>query len=109
MINDLFLTEDQVADGILLLKEELEVKVNEHDGDAVATRIIEFISLQAYASQVLASAEKYKRSNPKSADYQGLFLYAERISKSISYAIEGLRSILSNLKEERKNTKTGYL
>lgn len=104
----------------------LSLKVDRDNGDEISGILQEFILIQDKASEAMALAsmvyaekmaeiyedEKYSKlsATDKKIVCQGRVSIAiyfvtltERLSRSISHGIDGYRSILSDLKEQRKN------
>lgn len=104
----------------------LSLKVDRDNGDEISGILQEFILIQDKASEAMALAsmvyaekmaeiyedEKYSKlsATDKKIVCQGrafIEIYfvtlTERLSRSISHGIDGYRSILSDLKEQRRN------
>lgn len=104
----------------------LSLKIDRDNGDEVSGILVEFILIQDTASEALSLAsmvyaeklaelyedEKYSKlsATDKKAIIQGraskeiyYVSLTERLSRSISHGIDGYRSILSDLKEQRRN------
>lgn len=104
----------------------LSLRVDRDNGDEVSGILQEFILIQDTASEAMSLAsmvyaeklsqlyedEKYSRlsATDKKAIIQGraskeiyYVSLTERLSRSISHGIDGYRSILSDLKEQRRN------
>jgi hypothetical protein len=104
----------------------LSLKVDRENGDEVSGILQEFILIQDTAAEAMALSNMVLADRVakeyESAKYNGLSatdkravingraaqeLYyvtkAERLSRSISHGIDGYRSILSDLKEQRRN------
>ena len=104
----------------------LSLRIDRDNGDEVSGILQEFILIQDTASEAMSLAsmvyaeklselyedEKYSRlsATDKKAIIQGraskeiyYVSLTERLSRSISHGIDGYRSILSDLKEQRRN------
>ena len=104
----------------------LSLKVDRDNGDEISGILQEFILIQDKASEAMALAsmvyaekmaelyedEKYSKlsATDKKMVCQGsaakeiyFVTLTERLSRSISHGIDGYRSILSDLKEQRRN------
>lgn len=104
----------------------LSLKVDRDNGDEVSGILQEFILIQdtcseaqslasmVYAEKIASLYEEQKYSSLSATDKKAIIqgkaskeIYyvtlTERLSRSISHGIDGYRSILSDLKEQRRN------
>lgn len=105
----------------------IDVAVNPENGEAISMKLSELVALQSTSSYSVALAEKLYNvrmgralasmgqmsATDKKLTLSGILAdeqywktYSERLNAGLTHAIDGLRSMLSFIKEERKNS--GY-
>ena len=100
----LFLTYEETQQAIVYIRQIVNPKIDITDGDAVATALNDMGALHAYSATVLASADYHSKIDKKDPVKLSVKLLAERLNNSIGSRMRAYITLLSNLKEEKKNT-----